>query len=70
MCIRDRLETEELIWDEATEKVYTNKFVIIRRPGEIIYGHGFEANQDFTFSRIRAIEGRLKSDGMEEGFKE
>ncbi len=64
---KERLETEELIWDDALSKVYTNKFVIIRRPGEIIYGHGFESNQDFTYSKIRAIEGRLKSDGLEEG---
>ena len=67
---KEKLETEELIWDEAQQKVYTNKFVIIRRPGEIIYGHGFEANQDFTFSRIKAIEGRLRADGLEEGVKD
>ena len=54
------LETEELIWDEKEEKVYTNKFVTLRRPDEIIYGHGFEANQDFTRSKVRAIEGRIK----------
>ena len=59
---KERLETEELIWDENSQKVYTNKFVVIRRPGEIIYGHGFEANQDFTFSRIKAIEGRLSAE--------
>jgi len=26
------LETEELIWDEQTKKIYTNKFVTIQRP--------------------------------------
>lgn len=57
---KDRLETEELIWDEKTEKVYTNKFVVVRRPDEILYGYGFESNQNFTHSKIRAIEGRLK----------
>lgn len=56
----ERLETEELTWDDKLQKVYTNKYVIIRRPGEIIHGYGFEANQDFTNSRIRAVQGRIK----------
>jgi LPS export ABC transporter protein LptC len=66
----ERLETEELIWDDKIQKVYTNKFVIIRRPGEIIYGYGFEANQDFSKSRIRAIEGRLKVDDFEKSIND
>lgn len=57
---KERLETSELIWDEKTEKVFTNKFVVIRRPGEIIYGYGFESNQDFTYSKIRSIVGQLE----------
>ena len=57
----EKLETEELIWEEENDKVHTNKFVIVRRPDEIVYGHGFEANKDFTRWRIRAIEGRIKS---------
>lgn len=61
----EKIETEELIWDERQRKIYTNKFVVITRPDEIIYGHGFEADQDFTYSRINAIEGRLKVDDLE-----
>lgn len=62
----EKLETEELIWDEKTQKVYTNKFVVVTRPDEIIYGHGFEADQNFTYSRINAIEGRLKVEEKQE----
>ena len=58
----DTLETEELFWDERREKIYSNKFVVITRPDEVIYGHGFEADQDFSYSRINAIEGRIKVD--------
>jgi LPS export ABC transporter protein LptC len=60
----EKLESEELVWDEKTQKVFTNKFVVITRPDEIIYGHGFEANQDFSYSKIKAIEGRLKVDDI------
>ncbi len=58
----NRLETEELIWDDKKEKVYTNKFVVIRSPERIIYGHGFEANRDFTASTIWAVEGEILLD--------
>lgn len=57
---RDTLVTEELIWDERSAKIYTNKFVVITRPDEILYGHGFEADQDFSNARINAVEGRIK----------
>lgn len=51
------LETEELIWDERTEEIYTQKFARITTPREIIYGHGFRADQDFSNARILQIEG-------------
>lgn len=57
----EKLETEELIWEEENDKVHTNKFVVVRRPDEIIYGHGFESNKNFTKWRIRAIEGRIRN---------
>jgi len=63
---KERLESEELIWDEKEGKVYTNKFVTLKRPDEIIYGHGFEAEQDFSKSRIKAITGQIKVDLSDE----
>jgi len=65
----ERLESEELIWEEEADRVHTKKFVVIRRPGEIIYGHGFESNQKFTQWRIWAIEGRIKSNDLTKDFK-
>ncbi|MEN0005969.1 MAG: LPS export ABC transporter periplasmic protein LptC [Bacteroidota bacterium] len=63
---QDKLETEELIWDEKSKKVYTNKFVVITRPDEIIYGHGFEADQDFSNARIKAVDGRVKVEDIDQ----
>lgn len=56
----EKLETEELIWDEENEKVYSNRYVRITNAEEVIYGYGFEANQDFTEWRIKQIEGQMK----------
>ncbi len=60
----EKLETEELIWEESKEKVYTNRFVTITKPDEVIYGYGFEASQDFSTWTINAIEGELKNQGI------
>lgn len=59
---QERLETSELIWDEKKAQIYSDKFVTIERPGEIIYGYGFEADQDFKRSKIRAVTGRTRID--------
>ena len=65
----EKLESEELIWEEATDKVHTNKSVIVRRSDEIIFGHGFESNQQFTQWKVQAIKGRLKANDLTKDFK-
>jgi len=55
----DRLETEHLVWDERKEKLMSDNFVKITTKDEIIFGNGFEANQDFTRYRIFNIKGTI-----------
>ncbi len=55
----ERLNTEELIWNDKEKKIYSNKFVKITTPDEIIFGEGFESNQDFTNYRIKKISGTI-----------
>lgn len=59
---QERLETEELTWDERKALVSTEKFVKITKPGEVIYGFGLEANQDFSYWKIKVPKGRIKAD--------
>ena len=49
---QDELNTEELYWNQAEEKFYTDKFVTINSEGEVHTGEGMESNQDFTAYRI------------------
>ncbi len=65
----ERLETEELIWDEKAEKVRTDKFVKISKPGEVIYGFGLEANQDFSYWKIIVPKGRIKVAQVDEAIR-
>lgn len=41
----DTLKTELLFWDERGGKIYTDEFVRIVRPDQIITGTGFESDQ-------------------------
>jgi len=56
----ERLTTDEMTWDERRQKVFTDRFVVITRPDEILYGRGFEADQDFSNITMKAVEGRVK----------
>lgn len=53
----ERLDTEHLIWDERRQKLKSEVFVKITTDEEVIYGNGFEANQDFSQYRIFNIKG-------------
>ncbi len=55
----DQLNTEKLTWDEKKEILYSDQFVKIKTKEEIIYGNGFEANQDFSRYRIFNVKGRI-----------
>lgn len=44
----EQLNTEELFWKPAEEKIFTEKFVTIREEGNVIYGRGLEAKQDMS----------------------
>lgn len=66
---QEKLETEELLWDEKTEKVYTEKFVKVTKPGEVIYGFGLEANQDFSFWKITVPKGIIKAEQLDKALK-
>ncbi len=52
-----KLETEELVWDEKANKIYTDKKVKITTGKEVIHGEGFLSNPDFTAYSITKIHG-------------
>ena len=58
----DKLNSEYLVWNSKTEKITSNDFVKITTGDEIIYGNGFEADQDFTNYQISDIKGVISID--------
>ncbi len=60
------LNTEQLFWDEDRQLIYSEKFVKITRPNEIIMGEGLEANQNLTKWKINTIQGTIYIDDDEQ----
>lgn len=55
----EKLNTEHLVWNERTKKIYSDEFVKITTADEIIYGNGLEADQDFSSYKIKKIKGTI-----------
>ena len=55
----DSLQTNELWWDQNSQKIYTDKQVRIRKSGNLIYGIGMDAKQDLSDITITRVTGTL-----------
>lgn len=58
----EKINTELMYWDMKRELVYSNKFVRITTPDEILSGEGFESSQDFTEWKILKPTGIINID--------
>lgn len=43
----NRLETEHLIWDQRTRKIFTDQFVKVQSKKSVMFSDGFEADENF-----------------------
>lgn len=53
----DQLYTEELIWQQDSGRIYTDKFVKIKKKDVVLLGKGFESNEDFSKYVVKNISG-------------
>ena len=53
----EEFSTQQMFWNQGTQRVYSDKFIRIRQTDRIITGHGFESNQQMTIYRIFRPEG-------------
>lgn len=52
--------SDELFWDQKEERVYSDKYIEIKRGETELKGYGFESNQEMTDYRIfRPHDGRI-----------
>jgi LPS export ABC transporter protein LptC len=63
----DTLKTDQLIWDEKNEKIYSDVFVEIIREDQIMTGIGFTSDQDLNNWKIKDPKGSIFVEVNEEG---
>ena len=56
----EQLNTQELVWNQAIERFFTEKPVKITTPTEVLYGNGMEANRDFSWYQITYPKGTVQ----------
>ncbi len=66
----ERLNTEQLIWDQKKEIIYSDKFVKVTTEDEILYGEGFESDERFDQWRITQPHGTFRVDTRREPTEE
>ena len=59
----ERLETEQLTWEQDSARVRTDKAVRVQRGEDIIHGQGLDAAEDFSSYVIRKVTGVLHLQG-------
>jgi len=62
----ERLNTEELIWNQKEESIRSDKFVKVTTEDEVTYGTGFEADERFDHWRILRPHGTFRVDTQRE----
>ncbi|MBL7952580.1 MAG: LPS export ABC transporter periplasmic protein LptC [Flavobacteriales bacterium] len=55
----ERLETEQLTWEQDSGRVFTEKAVRVQRGPDVIHGMGLDAAEDFSHYVIHRITGEV-----------
>lgn len=55
----EQLNTEHLVWNQNTKKVFSNVFVKITTPDRILYGDGMQSDEAFNHWRIKKPRGEM-----------
>jgi LPS export ABC transporter protein LptC len=62
-----KLQTEEIFWDQPAKKIYTDKFVTIQEKQTLFNGTGMEADDsfsDYTLKQVRDSRTLLPGEGI------
>jgi len=55
----EQLNTEHLVWNQVSKKVFSNVFVKITTPDRILYGDGMQSDEAFNHWRIKKPRGEM-----------
>jgi LPS export ABC transporter protein LptC len=64
----EKLETEQLFWDQKNERIYSEKFSKITNSDGVFYGeNGFDARQDLSKWRLKGSSGTVNVRSDQQG---
>lgn len=55
----ERLDTEELFWDQNKHIIFSNVFVKITTDDRVLYGEGLEADENFKKRTLKKVHGEI-----------
>ena len=58
----DKLETEQLFWDQQKDNIYTDRFVKMTNDDQTVLGTGFESDTHLNRRSIKNISGMIYLD--------
>jgi LPS export ABC transporter protein LptC len=58
----NRLESEELFWDQNKKLIYTDRFVKLTTMEDTLLSFGFRADENFTWYELKSIQGVRSGD--------
>ena len=62
--IKDQsLKSEEIFWNRAQKKIYTEKFVTVQDKGTVFSGTGLESDDSFSDYKLKSPKGRTELPG-------
>ncbi|MBN7809895.1 LPS export ABC transporter periplasmic protein LptC [Algoriphagus sp. H41] len=62
--IKDQsLKSEEIFWNQAQKKIYTEKFVTIQDKGTLFSGTGLESDDSFSDYKLKSPKGQTELPG-------
>lgn len=62
----ERMNSEELIWDQRHHRIYTDKFVTITTENQVLYGEeGMESDESFNSWTIKKLKGTMEVEESE-----
>ena len=53
----EQLNTEHLVWNQVTARIYSDKFVTVHSGKDVIYGNGLDADERFDHWKIIKVKG-------------
>lgn len=58
----ETLNTEQVIWDQKTKKIYSEVFVKRTTKDGVLYGEGFDADESLKSWKLRKVSGEFSFD--------